>query len=102
MNKPNRDLQQLLAESSTKWLHQKCVEHTGRFRAAFQDAFEAGWHARDRVKRFHHEAEVQSMKEEMEKLEQQLLQFGEEKDNAEQKAVDLETQLANVEKAIGL
>ncbi len=99
MKKPDQDLIQLLAESATSWMDQKRVEHTSRFRAAFQDAFEAGWHARDEVKRFHHEAEVESVKKEVEKLETLLLDLGEEKDNMAQKAIDLETKLNNIKES---
>ena len=101
MKKPDKDLQQLLAESATEWSHQKQVEHTNRFRAAFQDAFEAGWHARDNVKRFHHEAEVKSVKQEIEKLEALLLDLGEEKDDLEQRNVELESRLSDIEEVVG-
>ncbi len=100
MKKPDKDLQQLLVNSTTEWMNRKRVLHTNIFRGAFQDAFEAGWHARDNVKRFHHEAEVESMKQETEKLEALLFNIGEEKDDAESKAFALECRLESIQKAV--
>ncbi len=100
MKKPDKDLQQLLVSSATEWMDRRRVLHTNIFRGAFQDAFEAGWHARDNVKRFHHEAEVESVKKEIERLETLLLDLAEEKDDAESKALALKYQLEGVQKAI--
>lgn len=99
MKKPDKDLQQLLTESVMEWLHQKQVEHTDRSRAAFQDAFEAGWHTRDR-KQYKADSLIESMKKEIERLETLLVIFNQQKDRAEGKNLQLQNKLESVEKAM--
>ena len=89
MNKPDLQLQSLLNEKNDvflfeAWKKEKRGYCVNALNHAVDDVFKAGWLARDEVKRFHHEAEVESLKKEIEKLEVLLLDLGEEKDNLEQ------------------
>lgn len=100
MNKPDLKLQSLLNEKFEAWKKEKRGYCVSALNHAVDDVFKAGWLARDKVKRFHHEAEVESLKKEIEKLETLLLNFGEEKDDAQSKAFALKHQLEGVKKAI--
>ncbi len=101
MNKPDLQLQSLLNDKFEAWKKEKRGYCVNALNHAVDDVFKAGWLARDEVKRFHHEAEVESLKEEIERLEALLLDLGEEKDDAQSEAFALKHQLKGVEKAIG-
>ncbi len=100
MNKPDLQLESLLNESFETWKKKGRGYCVNVLSHAIDDVFKAGWRARDEVKRFHHEAEIESMKKRTEELEQELLNLGEEKDNLEEMNVDLESKLSRIEGAI--